>query len=631
KVTVTGVDSAVIENIKNQINLTATHNTTQTSIAAVSDASLTNNTLGINLPTNLNGVDVKYSHGEINADGTYDVTLNLSKNNLTDSLVVKVTVTGVDSAVIENIKNQINLTATHKTTQTSIAAVTDAPFRSGDLGITLPTNLNGVDVKYSHGSITTDGNYEIILVLSRNSTTSKPIKIQVDISGIEDAIKEENKVIAREIYQNIADAAMKTSITNPDDYYNDAEIKYYTKYDDSSSAKIDSIIGFSLKDIYNNLKPGWEIQIGKGWRFKYKLWIRVVKNGNLYDIDGKIFDPRYADGTQDIDINWIIKTREKKILDKNDVDTIANAINSTATYNSINGAISAVKNASLSKGTLGINLPNDLLDTKILYSHDEIDSNGDLNVKITVSKGFGNSTTKTVKVNVTGINSNSPIFRVKPDAKIGSRKLKTYDKPNSYYISLYNNTSIDEKMLMDLFESPKNGVTISSNLASNPLDSSNTSSIQTITLTAQNSTNQKSSVNINIKFMSESDIAKDLFEQIENELHNTKLTLAYVYNKISDDIPYYTKFDNSSKDLINSSLGVNMENVYNNLANNWEIYFGKNTYGSNSPDSIYVKIQHNNKSFNLDGTIWTGNQNDSPRFNFSEIIRKVKYEKLFLN
>ncbi|WP_131598489.1 hypothetical protein [Mycoplasma marinum] len=376
------------------------------------------------------------------------------------------------------------------------------------------------------------------------------------------------------------------SFTKVEDYNKSGAIPYYTTYQSSNSKSLDAIIGTSFMNIYNNLDPGWEIQLGKRTvtgGTPVLLWIKLIyKRSDWYDLNGVIWDKNDRSGAQDINIASIITNRERNKTDSLDINKIVNSINLGANYNSTFGAITSAKDVKLVSGNLGITLPNDLKGTNITYSHDGIDANGELVVTLTISKGFGTSVTKSVKVNATGINGTGPMIKMKDDAKIGSRTLSHDSKSNSFNISLYKDENINEQMLKDLFIIPS-GITISSNFTTNPVDSSDINSIQTITLTAENIAGYKTKVMINIKFMSEKEVAKDIFAQIINKIENTGNTSVYYYNFVSKNISYYTKYDNKNKDLINTVLKTNLQDIYANLPSGWEILFGKNTNNKNSP------------------------------------------------
>ncbi|CAM9094414.1 hypothetical protein MYMA111404_00190 [Mycoplasma marinum] len=94
-----------IKNISKQISKTANYNSNK-AIAAVKNIAFVDKTLGIDILDDLEGVDVKYTHKKIDHNGTYDVTLSFSKNGATDSVVVKLTVTGMDVAQKNKIKEE---------------------------------------------------------------------------------------------------------------------------------------------------------------------------------------------------------------------------------------------------------------------------------------------------------------------------------------------------------------------------------------------------------------------------------------------------------------------------------------------------------------------------------------------
>ncbi|NQZ66361.1 MAG: hypothetical protein HRT99_04090, partial [Mycoplasmatales bacterium] len=128
---------------------------------------LTNNTLGISLPSYLLGTEILYSHPEINKDGIYVVEVKIQKNNGTPiTKQINVNIVGLDKDVekdLNDILAKISKTNNFITNGKIIPAVSDASFKNGDLGINLPGDLNGVDVKYSHGAINADGTYDVTL------------------------------------------------------------------------------------------------------------------------------------------------------------------------------------------------------------------------------------------------------------------------------------------------------------------------------------------------------------------------------------------------------------------------------------------------------------------------------------
>ena len=376
-VSVTGINEVDVARIKTKLSLATIKTLEVTSpLSEVSDQDFDNTGIAniftsYDVPTN--GVVVKYSHNAINRDGTLDFVFTISKEGETATITITVTVTGIDESYVDSTKAMIEGLQLKTLILTSpLGEVTEQDFdNTGNAQIftsyTPPTN--GVEVKYSHGAISSDGTFDFTFTISIRSI-EKTVIISVAVAGIDVAQ-------VRAALENLP----TTAITHVDHI---AAVPDWTSIDD-----------YLFSDIIKKTRPSLSTNI----EAQYRILDALNEDGDL-TVEFRMRKRGQGDDAWINLNNYVVSVTG---INEADVARIKTKLSLATTKTlEVTSLLSEVNDQDFDNtGTANIftsyDVPTNGLEVK--YSHDAINRDGTLVFTLTFSKGsITDSITRTITV-----------------------------------------------------------------------------------------------------------------------------------------------------------------------------------------------------------------------------------------